>query len=467
MKKTIFILLLTLLFSSPLFSQYGSINEFVCTKDKDKSSVLIPLNVSYSNPEDGVIIFSTTIPNISFKISNGPKRLRKNSHNASANQYILSVQPLTEGDTKGVNAQFKHGYTIEITAPGYKKYELEEVFVRKAQEEVYYTIEPKRQLKMAKVAVRGKDNIPLLNANVEYTINGEKQIESANKDGIATLRFRDDKSFTSDKTYQIKISHQDYEDSQIKSIKAGDSIVVKLYNYKPKGKPNVALVVIKGHDGKPLEGARAELYYTSGKPVYADGKPYYELSKSNGDAPLKLDFDKNYQISNKYDIKVSHTNYNDVKWLKQVTRTEDPKNPYNVRLTNYNPPKSFNFWSYLVPGLGEFQADRKGEGVFVITSEALFVGGAGVSYLLSNNYKNTMNKSNVGIDEYNKALKQYNTMRGVNIACWSAVAVIYTIHVFRVASLSKKNKERHYAFMPTVMSDDQTIACGVNFSLAF
>jgi len=467
MKKTIFILLLALIFSSHLFSQNGSINEFVCTKDKDKNSVLIPLNVSYSNPEDGVIIFSTTIPNVSFKISNGPKRLKKSSHNASANQYILSVQPLTESDTKGVNAQFKHGYTIEITAPGYKKYELEEVFVRKAQEEVYYTIEPKRQLKMAKVAVRGKDNIPLLNANVEYTINGEKQIESANKDGIATLRFRDDKTFTSDKTYQIKISHQDYEDSQTKSIKAGDSIVVKLYNYKPKGKPNVALVVVKGHDGKPLEGARAELYNTSGAPVYADGKPYYELSKSNGDAPLKLDFDKNYQISKKYDIKISHNNYSDVKWLKQIVRTEDPNKPYLVQLKDYNPPKNFNFWSYAVPGLGEFQADRNGEGIIVITSEVLFIGGAGISYLLSNNYKNTMNKSNVGIDEYNKALKQYNTMRGVNIACWSAAAVIYTIHIFRVASLSKKNKERHYAFMPTVMTDDQSIAYGINFGLTF
>lgn len=466
MKKTFFILLLALLFSNTLFSQNGSINEFVCTKDKDKSSVLIPLNVSYSNPEDGVIIFSTTIPNVSFKISNGPKRLKKSSHNASANQYILSVQPLTESDTKGVNAQFKHGYTIEITAPGYKKYELEEVFVRKAQEEVYYTIEPKRQLKMAKVAVRGKDNIPLLNANVEYTINGEKQIESANKDGIATLRFRDDKTFTSDKTYQIKISHQDYEDSQTKSIKAGDSIVVRLYNYKPKGKPNVALVVVKGYDGKPLEGAHAELYYTSGTPVYADGKPYYELSKSNGDAPLKLDFDKNYQISKKYDIKVSHKNYSDVKWLRQVTRTEDPKNPYNVRLTNYNPPKNFNFWSYLVPGLGEFQANRNGEGIIVITSEALFIGGTVFSYSKANSLKSKIDSGTLSINEYNKTVSNYNTMRVVNIACISAAAIVYTVHIFRVAALSKK-ESRNYAFTPVIMSDDQSIAYGINFSLTF
>lgn len=465
MKKLTFLCLVLISLSNTVFSQ--SINEFDVKKDTSKQSAIQSLNVTYSSPTDGVIIFSTAIEGITFEISNGPNRLHKYSHDKKSNQYILSVQPLADEDVAGRNAQFKHGYIIKITAPGYKMFELEEVFVRQAQQEVFYTVEPKRQLKMARVIIRGNDNKPLLNANVKYTINGKEQIESANKEGIATLRFRDDKTFTSDKTYQIKVSHQDYEDYQTKSIKAGDSIVVRLYNYKPKGKPNVALVVVKGHDGKPLGGARTELYFTSGTPVYANGTPYFELSKSNGDAPLKLDFDKNYQISKKYDIKISHNNYNDIKWLRQVVRTEDPNKPYVVQLKDYNPPKNFNFWSYAIPGLGEFQADRKGEGIFVITSEALLVGGAGISYLISNNYKNTMSKSTVGIDEYNKALKQYNTMRGVNIACWSAAAVIYTIHVFRVASLSKKNKERHYAFTPTVISDDQSIACGVNFSLTF
>ena len=458
MKKILSIYFVFTFFSTSLFSQ-----ELIVEKIKESNDLTTVMNYKKdgAQPGDGLIIFSTTIQNLNFDIPNAKKRFRGYIYDAKYNQYVLIVQGLKDEDMHG-NGQYYEGYKVRISSVP----QLEPVIVKQGQV-VYYTIEPKRQLKMAKVAVRGKDNIPLLNANVEYTINGEKQIESSNKDGIVTLRFRDDKTFTSDKTYQIKISHQDYEDYQTKSIKKGDSIVVKLYNYKPKGKPNVALVVVKGHDGRPLEGARAELFYTSGTPVYANEIPYYELSKSNGDAPLKLDFDKNYQISKKYDIKISHNNYSDVKWLKQIVRTEDPNKPYLVQLKDYNPPKNFNFWSYAVPGLGEFQADRNGEGIIVITSEVLLIGGAGISYLLSNNYKNTMNKSNVGIDEYNKALKQYNTMRGVNIACWSAAAVIYTIHIFRVASLSKKNKERHYAFMPTVMTDDQSIAYGINFGLTF
>lgn len=453
MKKTIILSLLITCLSTVLCSQ----NTFVVTKGKTEEMSTKHYNYA-AQPGDGLIIINTVIPDIKFEISNGPLRLHKTSYDKAANQYILSVQPLVEEDIHGRKSQFPNGYSLRITAKNYYEHVERNVFVKNSQA-VYYTIEPKRNF--TKITVLGQDNKPLQGA-ILTVVGSDQTPPSTDLEGVGRIRLNENREYT------VEISHQNYDVTKTIKIKPGEEPQpVRLTKKKPESQPIIALVNVKGHDNQPLTGARVDLFNTNGIPVYAHGTPYYEITKPNGDAPLLLSNDQTYKPGKKYRIKVSHPDYPDGSKSMEITRTEDKNKPNEVRLTNYNPPKSFNFWSYLVPGLGEFQTDRKGEGVFVITSEALFVGGAGVSYLLANNYKNTMNKSNVGIDEYNKALKQYNTMRGVNIACWSAAAVIYTIHIFRVASLSKKNKERHYAFMPTVMTDDQSIAYGINFSLAF
>lgn len=457
MKKTIILSLLITCLSTVLCSQ-----NLVVTKGKTEGMSTKHYNYA-AQPGDGLIIINTVIPNMEFEISNAKSRLHKTSYDKAANQYILSVQPLVEEDILGIKSQFTNGYSLSITAKGY--YGLVEygVFVENSQA-VYYTIERERQRKSATVVVRDKDNKPLLNANVEYEINREKKTESTNSEGMATLRFRDDKSYTSDKIYKIKVTHQEYQDECGGIVKSGDTLMVKLYKYVPTTRRKIAFVIVKGDYGIPLSDAKVSCTINGQTKIFS----------SNSDGMVTLDFngDLSYSYDKPYTLEISHQDYLNKKTITVKSYTDNSeKDIYKVTLTGYQPHKisqtSFNFWSYVVPGLGEFQADRNGEGIFVITSEVVLLGGAGVSYLLANNYKNTMNKSNVGIDEYNKALKQYNTMRGVNIACWSAAAVIYTIHIFRVASLSKKNKERHYAFMPTVMTDDQSIAYGINFGLTF
>ena len=453
MKKTIILSLLITCLSTVLCSQ----NTFVVTKGKTEEMSTKHYNYA-AQPGDGLIIINTVIPDIKFEISNGPLRLHKTSYDKAANQYILSVQPLVEEDIHGRKSQFPNGYSLRITEKNYYEHVERNVFVENSQA-VYYTIEPKRNF--TKITVLGQDNKPLQGA-ILTVVGSDQTPPSTDLEGVGRIRLNENREYT------VEVSHQNYDDTKTIKIKPGeDPQPVRLMKKKPESQPIIALVNVKGHDNQPLSGARVDLFNSNGTPVYAHGTPYYEITKPNGDAPLLLSNDKDYKTGKRYKIKVSHPDYPDGSKSMEVTRTEDKNKPFNIRLTNYNPPKRFNFFSYVVPGLGEFQADRNGEGIFVITSEVVLLGGAGVSYLLSNNYKNTMSKSNVGIDEYNKAAKQYNTMRGVNIVCWSAAAIVYTVHIFRVASLSKKSRGSHAFITPTVMGDDKSFAYGVTFSYTF
>lgn len=447
MKKQLFLLLLVI-HSFSLVSQVQK--EFECKIDENYDITTFYRSAGQT-ADDGAIVINTSIKSLDFVITNAGKDRLKNKPIYRDNRYILIVQP---------NDYNYKQYNIKITDKN-SEYKTETITIPKIQATQSVKIDINPKYNVTKITVLGQDNKPLQGAIL--TVVGSNQTPpSTDLEGVGRIRLNENREYT------VEISHQNYDDTKTIKIKPGEEPQpVRLMKKKPESQPIIALVNVKGHDNQPLSGARVDLFNTSGMPVYAHGLPYYEITKPNGDAPLLLSNDKDYKTGKRYKIKVSHPDYPDGSKSMEVTRTEDKNKPFNIRLTNYNPPKRFNFFSYVVPGLGEFQADRKGEGVFVITSEVVLVGGAGVSYLLSNKYKNTMSKSNVGIDEYNKAAKQYNIMRGVNIVCWSAAAIVYTVHIFRVASLSKKSRRSHAFITPAVMGDDKSFAYGVNLSYTF
>jgi hypothetical protein len=133
MKQRFIILLIFTLFTSNLFSQ-NTLQEFIIEKDNNPQAFYKSQGCT---PDDGVIVFNTTIPDLKFNMPDTPNRLKKVTAFDKANsRYVICLQP-TDTEIGGI---FK--YTIDITATGYK---LSSISVNDVTPGItkYYKVNPK------------------------------------------------------------------------------------------------------------------------------------------------------------------------------------------------------------------------------------------------------------------------------------------------------------------------------------
>ena len=113
MKHCLIIWLLALCSTAWVFPQ-GTLREFVVEKDDNP---LIPQVIIYRGctPDDGVIVFYTTIPDLKFSMPDTPSRLKNVSpFDRENNCYVLCVQP-TDTRIGGIMQ-----YSIDITGNTFK-----------------------------------------------------------------------------------------------------------------------------------------------------------------------------------------------------------------------------------------------------------------------------------------------------------------------------------------------------------
>jgi hypothetical protein len=147
MKRFLSFILFTIGCAGQLFSQ-GILKEFIIELDKSSQRFY---KKEGCTPKDGVIVFSTTIPNLQFGIRSAPGRLKNSpGYDKTNNCYVLCIQP---NDTEiGGYTQ----YSIDITAEGYKRKALEVTGVR-AGETQYFKINPKEDPEKIALAQKLKD----------------------------------------------------------------------------------------------------------------------------------------------------------------------------------------------------------------------------------------------------------------------------------------------------------------------
>ena len=112
MKHFLISLLFVLYSTVTMFSQ-GTLKEFIIEKDVTPA-VWEVFKEAGCNPDDGVIVFSTTIPDLIFDIPDAPNRLKHvSSFDAIKKRYVLCVQP-----TDGIGGYTK--YAIVVNGDIYK-----------------------------------------------------------------------------------------------------------------------------------------------------------------------------------------------------------------------------------------------------------------------------------------------------------------------------------------------------------
>jgi hypothetical protein len=110
--KHYWILLLFVLYSTVTAFSQGILQEFIVEEDTPPRVPEIFKDYGCT-PEDGVIVFSTTIPDLEFSIPDAPNRLKHVSHK-DKKRYVLCVQP-----TDGIGGYTK--YAIVVNGRNYKQ----------------------------------------------------------------------------------------------------------------------------------------------------------------------------------------------------------------------------------------------------------------------------------------------------------------------------------------------------------
>jgi len=124
-----FILVATQLLSQEI------LQEFVIEKDTPPDVTEIFKEYGCT-PEDGVLVFNTSIPNLQFSIPDAPNRLRHvSSYDENSKRYVLCVQP-----TDGVGGYTK--YIVVVNGNNYKP-EMQIVSAIKSGLTQYFMINPK------------------------------------------------------------------------------------------------------------------------------------------------------------------------------------------------------------------------------------------------------------------------------------------------------------------------------------
>ncbi|MDR1161845.1 MAG: hypothetical protein LBK45_05845 [Tannerellaceae bacterium] len=136
-----YLILLFLFSTTSIFSQLGILNEFVIEKYDNPHKEIFDLVCERA---DGVIVFSTAIPNLKFSIPVDPDRLKNVSpFDKEKNRYVLCVQP-TDTEIGQISL-----YSISITAEGFKESRVNVTNVR-AVEAQYIKIDPKNVIEEEK-----------------------------------------------------------------------------------------------------------------------------------------------------------------------------------------------------------------------------------------------------------------------------------------------------------------------------
>jgi len=113
--KHCFIILLLELCSTALVLSQGTLREFVVEKDDSKQVPQVIYKDKGCTPDDGVIVFYTSIPDLKFSMPDTPNRLKNVSpFDRENNCYVLCVQP-TDTRIGGIML-----YSISITGNEYK-----------------------------------------------------------------------------------------------------------------------------------------------------------------------------------------------------------------------------------------------------------------------------------------------------------------------------------------------------------
>ncbi|MDR3267220.1 MAG: OmpA family protein, partial [Tannerella sp.] len=180
MKQKIIVLLISALFAGNLFAQ--GLNEFIIGKDYNSQEVFHKSNGC--TPDDGVIVFNTTIPNLKFSMVDTPKRLKNVSvFDAKNNCYVLCIQP-TDKNIGGITK-----YSIDITAEGYKR-EIIDISEVRATETQYFAVKSKKdvlqELDELKQRLANLENKAVPQSNT-VDIGVSKKIDSQPKE-VETLK---------------------------------------------------------------------------------------------------------------------------------------------------------------------------------------------------------------------------------------------------------------------------------------
>lgn len=123
--------------------------------------------------------------------------------------------------------------------------------------------------------------------------------------------------------------------------------------------------------------------------------------------------------------------------------------------------------SVFIPGSGMMIKRHYGSGIVTMLGEMAFVGGTVTTYYLAQNQLAIMRSNDVTLNDFNKAKKNYDIYRKVNIACLSAAGVLYVYNLIRTGTMKQKVKLPGLSFAPVVMPMDNCLASGVNVTLKF
>lgn len=133
--KRYLLLVLSVLFITPLVFSQNRLNEFVIEKD---SGPQVFFRSQGCTPNDGAVVINTLIPNLKFSMPDAPRRMRHVSDfDSENNRYVLCLQP-TDTVIAGISK-----YSIDVSAPNYKTatFYVEKVSAGKTQ---YFKVDPKR-----------------------------------------------------------------------------------------------------------------------------------------------------------------------------------------------------------------------------------------------------------------------------------------------------------------------------------
>ncbi|MDR1631666.1 MAG: outer membrane beta-barrel protein [Dysgonamonadaceae bacterium] len=224
MKLKITILAIVTFLSGSLFSQTrGVLNEFVIEKG---NSPQVFYKSQGCTPNDGVIVFNTTIPNLQFSMPDAPRRLRTVSAFDKANsRYVLCLQP-TDTEIGGYTK-----YSIDISTAGYKSTIIDVREVR-AGETQYFKINPKIVDNTVEISVYDKNRNPLTSAKVG--IKGSNYEARTDNKGIAKVELPSSRATT------LIVSHRLYSDEKEITVTPGNKQGVFLYKLKPITQTNTS-----------------------------------------------------------------------------------------------------------------------------------------------------------------------------------------------------------------------------------
>jgi hypothetical protein len=162
-----------------------------------------------------------------------------------------------------------------------------------------------------------------------------------------------------------------------------------------------------------------------------------------------------YANSNEEELDISPLSYN-VHWKYKVTEV-------NVKLSNFD--KVAFIESLFVPGLGQLRKNHIGNGVFIMTGEVLFVGGAVSAWAYGRQQLKIMRAEGTSYDTFMKAKKNYNTARIVHYSFWGAAAALYIYNLGIAATMKPKNKS--LTFYPTLQPTPWSTTPSLGLTLKF